>query len=94
MPYRSEAQRRYFHTAAARRAGISAATVAEFDNASRGKKLPARRGKKMKMKPKGVGMKRSHRESAARLAAARASRKKSGSKVQRHYAASMAAGRG
>lgn len=48
----------------------------------------------MKMKPKGVGMKRSHRESAARLAAARASRKKSGSKVQRHYAASMAAGRG
>jgi hypothetical protein len=93
VPYQSDVQRRFFHAATSRRAGISAATVAEFDNASRGKKLPKRKGSKMKMKPKGTP-KRSFKQSAARLAAARTSRKKSGSKGQRHYAASMAAGRG
>ena len=40
MPYASDAQRRFFHTDTARRKGISASTVAEFDSASKGKKLP------------------------------------------------------
>lgn len=40
MPYSSDAQRRFFHTATAQRKGISASTVKEFDNASRGLKLP------------------------------------------------------
>ena len=48
MPYRSEAQRRFFHTATARREGISAATTAEFDAASKGKQLPERAGGNMK----------------------------------------------
>jgi len=42
MPYKSEAQRRYFHTATARRKGISAATVKEYDQASKGMKIPDR----------------------------------------------------
>jgi hypothetical protein len=40
MPYKSDAQRRFFHTPTARKAGISKATVKEFDSASRGMKLP------------------------------------------------------
>ena len=40
MPYKSEAQRRFFHTATARHRGISAATVAEHDRESKGKKIP------------------------------------------------------
>lgn len=40
MPYASDAQRRFFHTDTARKKGISAETVKEFDEASRGKKLP------------------------------------------------------
>ena len=43
MPYVSDAQRRFFHTNTARRKGISAATVAEYDSASKGVKLPARK---------------------------------------------------
>lgn len=42
MPYKSLAQERFFHTATARKKGISAATVQEFDQASKGKKLPKR----------------------------------------------------
>lgn len=45
MPYKSNAQRRYFH-AAEERGDISASTVEEFDKASKGKKLPERVGKK------------------------------------------------
>lgn len=41
MPYKSDAQRRKFH-AMLKRGEISAATVAEFDQASKGKKLPER----------------------------------------------------
>jgi len=41
MPYKSQAQRRKFH-ALLNRGQISAATVAEFDQASKGKKLPER----------------------------------------------------
>lgn len=38
MPYKSDAQRRYFHAAAAR-GEIKQSTVEEFDKASKGKKL-------------------------------------------------------
>ena len=46
MPYASAKQRAYFHTASARKAGISKKTVAEFDRASKGKKLPEFKHKK------------------------------------------------
>lgn len=49
MPYASDQQRKFFHTATARKKGISAKTVEEFDDASRGKKLP-KRAKKRKRK--------------------------------------------
>jgi hypothetical protein len=43
MPYKSDAQRRYFHAAEAR-GEISKETVSEFDQASKGKKLPEKVG--------------------------------------------------
>lgn len=46
MPYSSEAQRRFFHSPGAKKAGITKKDVAEFDRASKGKKLPARVKKK------------------------------------------------
>jgi hypothetical protein len=45
MPYKSEAQRRYFH-AAESRGEIDPKTVKEYDKASKGKKLPEKVGKK------------------------------------------------
>jgi len=39
MPYKSNAQRRFFHTATAKKSGITPAMVKEFDQASKGKKL-------------------------------------------------------
>lgn len=48
MPYVSDAQRRFFHSAGAKRAGISAATVEEYDQASKGKDLPERKHKAQK----------------------------------------------
>lgn len=45
MPYASNAQRRFFHSPGAKRAGISKATVKEFDRASKGMKLPAKKKK-------------------------------------------------
>jgi hypothetical protein len=45
MPYKSDAQRRFFHSPGAKKAGISKKTVEEYDNASRGKELPERKGK-------------------------------------------------
>jgi hypothetical protein len=39
MPYKSEAQRRFFH-AAESRGEISPKTVKEYDTASKGKRLP------------------------------------------------------
>ena len=47
MPYKSQAQRNYFH-AAARRGEISQSVVKEFDRASKGKKLPKRKRKTKK----------------------------------------------
>lgn len=46
MPYVSDAQRKFFHTNTAKKAGITAATVKEFDKASKGKKLPKKKRKK------------------------------------------------
>ena len=45
MPYASRAQQRLFHAKEAR-GEISSATVNEFDTASKGKALPARKGRK------------------------------------------------
>lgn len=46
MPYKSKAQMKFFHTATARKKGISAATVKEFDQASKGMSLPMKAHKK------------------------------------------------
>ena len=40
MPYKSLKQERFFHSAGARKAGITTKTVREFDRASKGKRLP------------------------------------------------------
>ena len=42
MPYTSDRQRRFFHTETARKHGITPAMVREYDEASRGKNLPAK----------------------------------------------------
>ncbi len=39
MPYKSDKQRKFFHTATARKKGITPKIVKEFDKASKGKKL-------------------------------------------------------
>lgn len=49
MPYKSDAQRKYFHAAEAR-GEISPKTVNEFDKASKGKKLPEHAGKFKRIK--------------------------------------------
>lgn len=51
MPYKSDSQRRYFH-AAETRGEISHKTVKEFDQASKGKKLPEKVGRFKKIKDK------------------------------------------
>jgi hypothetical protein len=40
MPYKSDRQRRFFHTKTARKKGITPKMVKEYDQASRGAKLP------------------------------------------------------
>lgn len=40
MPYKSAAQRRFFHSPGAIKAGIKPKTVKEFDKASKGLELP------------------------------------------------------
>jgi len=40
MPYKSDAQRKFFHSAGAKKAGLTAKKVAEWDKASMGLKLP------------------------------------------------------
>lgn len=42
MPYKSEAQHKWAHTAAGRKALGGAAKVAEWDRASKGKRVPER----------------------------------------------------
>ena len=51
MPYKSEAQRRFFH-AAESRGEIDPKTVKEYDKASKGKKLPEKVGSKRFAKTK------------------------------------------
>lgn len=48
MPYVSDKQRKFFHTKTARKKGITKAMVAEYDEASKGKKLPEKIKKKRK----------------------------------------------
>lgn len=48
MPYVSKKQQAFFHTNTAKKAGITKAEVKEFDQASKGLKLP-KRAKKKKM---------------------------------------------
>lgn len=43
MPYASQAQQRFFHSAGAKKAGITDKEVAEFDSASKGMKLPEKK---------------------------------------------------
>jgi hypothetical protein len=52
MPYKSDAQRRFFHTDTAMKSGITPATIKEFDQSSKGVKLPAHAPKPKKMKGK------------------------------------------
>lgn len=40
MPYKSLAQERFFHSPGATKAGITSSQVSEFDQASKGMKLP------------------------------------------------------
>jgi hypothetical protein len=40
VPYKSDAQRKFFHTATAKEAGITSKMVKEYDTASKGKSLP------------------------------------------------------
>lgn len=49
MPYVSDAQRRFFHSPGAKKAGITSSEVSEFDSASKGMKLPSRKKKKAKI---------------------------------------------
>jgi len=46
MPYKSDSQRRFFHSAGANKAGITAKEVKDFDKKSKGKKLPEKAKKK------------------------------------------------
>jgi hypothetical protein len=46
MAYKSDAQRKFFHTDTARKKGITEATVKEFDAASKGADLPKKAKKK------------------------------------------------
>lgn len=46
MPYKSEAQRRFFNSPAAKEKGISQKTVDEFNAASKGAELPEKVSKK------------------------------------------------
>lgn len=51
MPYASEAQRRYFH-ANKEKLAKQGVNVSEWDEASKGKKLPERKGAKPSFKQK------------------------------------------
>lgn len=50
MPYKSDAQRKFFHSPGAKKAGITQAVVKEFDHASKGKDLPRRKDGKSDMR--------------------------------------------
>jgi hypothetical protein len=46
MPYRSIKQEKFFHTDTAKKKGITGDIIRDWDNASRGMKLPDRAKKK------------------------------------------------
>lgn len=48
MPYKSESQRRFFHTDTAKKDGITSSEVKEFDESSKGMKLPEKKKNPMK----------------------------------------------
>lgn len=52
MPYKSDAQRRFFHSAGAAKAGLSPAEVAKWDAESKGMKEPKRAPKRKKPIPR------------------------------------------
>lgn len=52
MPYKSQKQRRFFHTQTAKDKGISEKTVNEFDKASKGMNLPEKTPRFSKLKEK------------------------------------------
>lgn len=56
MPYKSSAQRRFFHAAEAR-GEISSKTVKEFDKASKGKDLPEKKDRFKRIKKSLQGVK-------------------------------------
>ena len=51
MPYKSDAQRKFFHSKGAVKAGLAKEQIEEYDKASKGKKLP----EKVKAKKKKEG---------------------------------------
>ena len=48
MPYKSDRQRRFFHSKGAAKAGLTKADVKHWDEASKGMKLPEKAPKKRK----------------------------------------------
>lgn len=42
MPYKSISQMKFFHSSGAAKAGITPSMVKEYDQASKGKKLPSK----------------------------------------------------
>lgn len=50
MPYASDKQRRFFHTQTAKDKGINPSTVKEYDEASKGMKLPESASKYKRLK--------------------------------------------
>ena len=48
MPYKSDAQRRFFHSKGAEEAGITKKDVKKWDKESKGKKTPEKKKKKKK----------------------------------------------
>lgn len=46
MPYKSDAQRKFFHTDTARKQGITPEMVSEYDQASKGMSLPEHANRK------------------------------------------------
>ena len=53
MPYRSDVQRRFFHSEGAAKAGLTPADVQKWDAESKGKKTPAHVKLKKPKQPKG-----------------------------------------
>lgn len=50
MPYKSDAQRRFFHTETAKQKGITPEMVKEYDSKTKGKTLPEKLGEEAAFK--------------------------------------------